>query len=81
MATIRHLELKQLEIVARHTEVGATYSIVQDSEGVRYLQIDTYGSDERKLKGKKSQSIRLAPEAIAQLIAIANRHFAVENIR
>jgi hypothetical protein len=76
MATIRHLEPKQLEIVVRHTEVAATYAIVRDSEGVKYLQIDTYGSEEREIRGKKSQSMRLAPEAIAQLVSIASKHFA-----
>jgi hypothetical protein len=48
---------------------------VKDGDGTLYLQIDTYGSEERKLQGKQSQSIRLAPEAIAQLREIFDRHF------
>ncbi|WP_275827977.1 hypothetical protein [Roseisolibacter sp. H3M3-2] len=72
---VRRLELRQLRIEATHTEVEATYAIVKDGDGTPYLQIDTYGSEERKLQGKQSQSIRLAPEAIAQLRVIFDRHF------
>jgi hypothetical protein len=39
------------------------------------LQIDTYGSVDRKLPGKKSQSLRFAPEAINQLREILDSHF------
>ena len=73
MATVRHLEHHQLKIEARHTEAEATYSIVKDREGVPYLQIDTYGSADRKLLEKKSQSIRFSPEAIEELRAILER--------
>lgn len=75
MAVVRRLELRQLQIEAKHTEVEATYAIVKDREGTPFLQIDTYGSEERKLQGKQSQSIRLAPEAVAQLREIFEQHF------
>lgn len=76
MAIVRHLELLALQVEARHSEVQATYSVVKDKDGVPHLQLDTYGSASRKLRGKKSQSIRLAPSAIAQLKAIIEKHFA-----
>jgi hypothetical protein len=66
MALIRHLEPHTLEMISEHRETEATYSLVS-VEGKTYLQIDTYGSKERKLKGKKSQSMRFAPEAVAEL--------------
>jgi hypothetical protein len=75
MAVVRKLEPLILEFDARHTEVSATYSIVANDAGARFLQIDTYGSSTRKILGKKSQSIRLAPEAIAQLKELLARHF------
>ena len=44
-----------------------TYDIVTDPSGRKYLQLDTYGSSKREIPGKKSQSIRFSPEALAQL--------------
>lgn len=69
MAIIRRLKCLTLEKGTPHTEVQGTYSIVNDRDG-KYLQIDTYGSTTRKIQGKKSQSIRFAPEAIQQLKAL-----------
>lgn len=67
MAIIRKLERINLDRSAAHSEVDCTYSIVTGEDGHRYLQIDTYGSKGRQIPGKKSQSIRFAPEAIAEL--------------
>lgn len=66
MAIVRKLERVNLERDSRHTEVSATYTIVEMQDG-KYLQIDTYGSSNRAFQGKKSQSMRLSPEAIAEL--------------
>jgi len=75
MAIVRHLEEQQLAKENEHTETECTYSIVRDRNGATYLQVDTYGSAERKIAGKKSQSIRFAPEAIRELREILSRHF------
>jgi len=75
MAVVRRLERVSLEGKSPHSEVECTYSIVSDDSGQRYLQIDTYGSNDRKIPGKKSQSVRLAPEAIAQLKTIIEQEF------
>ena len=74
MAVVRKLEQAKLEKGSSHTEVECTYSIVESNEG-RYLQVDTYGSATRKIPGKKSQSIRFAPEAIRQLKLLLERNF------
>lgn len=51
-----------------HSEVkDCTYGIIQGADGHKSLQIDTYGSAQRKFTNKKSQSIRFSPEAIEQL--------------
>ena len=70
MALIKTLKPETLSQVTDHFEVECTYSILTDSQGNRCLQLDTYGSRERQIVGKKSQSLRLAPEAIRQLKAI-----------
>ena len=44
MAIVRKLEKVQLEREAKHSEVKCTYSVVSDSVGDKFLQIDTYGS-------------------------------------
>lgn len=74
MAIVRKLEHQTLEKGSPHTDVECTYSIVESKEG-RYLQIDTYGSTTRKIPGKKSQSIRFAPEAIKQLKTLLQEQF------
>jgi hypothetical protein len=75
MALVRKLDLKQLETDTPHTEADCTYSIVITRDGGKQLQLDTYGSSTRKLKGKKSQSIRLSAEAIGQLKSILAKQF------
>jgi hypothetical protein len=74
MAIVRRLEHEVLGRDTRHTEVDCTYSIVTDGGG-KHLQIDTYGSTTRQIPGKKSQSIRFTPEAIAQLKALLAEQF------
>lgn len=76
MAIVRHLEEQQLTIEAPHSETECTYSIVRDRDGTTFLQIDTYGSSQRKIAGKKSQSIRFAPGAVRELRQIIARHFS-----
>ena len=67
MAIVRKLKRITLEHHSRHSEVDATYSIIQGADGHKSLQVDTYGSKYRKIPDKKSQSIRFSPEAIDQL--------------
>jgi hypothetical protein len=75
MAIVRSLELLALEHSNAHTETNCTYSIILDSHGRKCLQIDTYGSNSRKIRGKKSQSIRFAPEALEQLKELLTKEF------
>jgi hypothetical protein len=75
MAIVRRLEPRALDRDTRHSEVECTYSIIHDDKGGQYLQVDTYGSNVRQIPGKKSQSIRFAPEAIRQLKALLAERF------
>lgn len=70
MAIVRRLDPMPLEQNSKHSEVNCTYTIVVEADGQRFLQVDTYGSAERQIPGKKSQSIRFSPEAITQLKTI-----------
>lgn len=73
MALVSAIERKDLERETVHKPVRCTYSIVRDSDGHPCLQLDTYGSDHRLIKGKKSQSLRFTPEALDQLVQIAKK--------
>jgi hypothetical protein len=75
MAIVRHLDRVQPSVEARHTETTCTYSVVRDEKGAAYLQIDTYGSSNRKIPGKKSQSIRFASQAVQELKQILQEEF------
>lgn len=74
MALVTKIDHQPLERDSAHSEVECSYDVVEDSKGCRYLQLDTYGSKERQIKGKKSQSIRLTPEGIRQLKEILIKH-------
>ena len=76
MAIVRKLNRITLERDTKHSEVDdCTYSIVEDEDGNKSLQIDTYGSANRKMPGKKSQSIRFSPQALEQLRRILSQEF------
>lgn len=70
--------INKMEKISRnskvHDEVEATYNVVV-KQGKKYIQINTYGSKERKAKGEVSQTIQLSEEAISQLqIIIKNEN-------
>jgi hypothetical protein len=68
MAIVRKLTPIKLERDTKHSDVeDCTYSIIYGDDGSKSLQIDTYGSAQRKFPGKKSQSLRFTPEALDQL--------------
>ena len=57
-----------------HTEVECGWRIVESPTG-RVLQLDTYGSDTRQLKGKKSQSIQIDARAAVELLDLLRSTF------
>jgi hypothetical protein len=58
-----------------HKKTESTYFLVFDNKGTKYLQIDTYGSDDREMPGKVSQSLQFSPKAIEQLRKILEQKF------
>ena len=75
MALIKNLQkgIKEKETI--HKSIDGAYFIVNDTKVGKILQIDTYGSDQRKFPGKTSQSIQFSPEAIEQLKEILRTEF------
>ena len=57
-----------------HQPVECGFKIFTD-EGKTIVQLDTYGSSDRKLQGKVSQSIQLDEAAAAYLFGILKRTF------
>lgn len=66
MALVNKITRNNLEKNTQHKITDCTYSIIND-DNETFLQIDTYGSEQRKMHGKKSQSIRFDSNAIEQL--------------
>ena len=75
MAIVREFEAKALERNSRHSEVDATICLVEDEAGEKFVQIDTYGSKDRAIPGKVSQSLRLSKTAFDQLVSEGGKHF------
>jgi hypothetical protein len=74
MALIKSFTEKALERESRHTDAEATWCVGGTGDS-RFLQIDTYGSSEREISGKVSQSIRLDARAASELRALIDRAF------
>jgi hypothetical protein len=74
MALVRGFEIKELERSSKHSEVEATVSFVE-ADGEKFIQIDTYGSSDRAMPGKVSQSLRLSKSAFEALMKIGSKHF------
>ena len=74
MALIDHITHQSLQTFSRHTKADCTFDVITEVDGTKYLQLDTYGSKERAILGKKSQSIRLSPSALQELKRIIHVH-------
>lgn len=75
MALIKSLNKGSKERDSIHMTTECNYFIFNDTNGNKILQIDTYGSNKRKIPGKTSQSIQFSIEAINQLKEIINNEF------
>lgn len=57
------------------TQSSCGYRQVELADGTSVVQLETYGSTERKLTGKASQSIEIDRERAAALIDILHKAF------
>jgi hypothetical protein len=74
MALISRFEERPLEPSRIHGPVLCGYKAV-DIAGVRVLQMETYGSPDRAIPGKISQSLQLTQESARELKRILERSF------
>jgi hypothetical protein len=74
MALIRSFTRKARERVSLHGAIEATYSAFE-RDGRVILQIDSYGSNIRQIRGKQSQSIQLDREGASALYRILKEEF------
>ena len=70
MALVNIIKENKMDRNSRHGGVEATYSVFTDTDGEKYIQIDTYGSRNREKRGKKSQSLQFGKEGLQNLKAI-----------
>ena len=57
-----------------HEEVVGTYTTFE-SDGEKYLQIDTYGKSEREMPEKISQSFQFNLESAKYIVNLLNKEF------
>lgn len=74
MALIREIHEVAKDRQTVHKQVECGYSTFS-SGGTTYLQLDTYGSIERQIPGKTSQSLQLDEQGAAELVDILQRTF------
>ncbi|OLS33756.1 methionyl-tRNA formyltransferase [Bacillus sp. MRMR6] len=79
MALIKHNNIKRIEKDRNmvHTPVDATYTIFKDNSGEVYFQIDTYGSSQRQILGKISQSIQFDKSTAQELVKLLKEEFKI----
>jgi len=77
MALIREFTRRSSNRDTVHKAIPAMYDVFR-AGGTTYLQIDTYGSDQRQVSGKKSQTIQLDRSGAEQLLRILKSEFLLE---
>jgi hypothetical protein len=76
MALIAGFERVGMERPRVHGSVECTYTIFEAANGQKYLQLNTFGSRDRQLPGKQSQTIQLNQESAIKLLKILTSEFA-----
>ena len=77
MALLEKLEpMQNTNRTSPHKPIKGDY-FVFESNGAKFLQINTYGSDGRQIPGKISQTIQFSEDAIKQLKEIIDIYFKV----
>jgi len=74
MATIRKLKLHQPDRLSKQSDAEASI-VLAEFAGEKFVQIDSYGSKDRLLVGKRSQSMRFSKEAFEKLVELRSAHF------
>lgn len=64
----------EIDKINRHTDVECGYSIARTADGA-FLVLETYGSKDRAIPGKPSQSLLFDADGAARLKEIIERAF------
>jgi hypothetical protein len=75
MARVRSIEMGAGNIQAHRTEVDCQVLTLSDGRLTTLIQLDTFGSDERAMPGKKSQTMQFDRQQARQLWEILGREF------
>lgn len=77
LITKRHFSHIEKERNSIHKSVDATYCMfVKDAK--KYFQIDTYGSENRQMKDKISQSIQIDKDMAIELVDLLQKTFELK---
>jgi hypothetical protein len=74
MALIKSFEHKSMDRNAIHDGIDATYTTFE-RDGRRFIQVDSYGRDQREMPGKKSQTFQLDEKSARELFDILRDYF------
>lgn len=74
MAIVKELRAVTKDRVGRPSETACGFAAVE-IDGVEYLVLESYGSDQREKQGKISQSFHFDREHAAALKKILDRYF------
>lgn len=74
MAVVKCFVVEDQNSRIGHTECSGVIRPVE-IDGEKFIQIDTYGSSQREIPDKLSQSLRLTEAAFNQLKELGEKHF------
>jgi len=75
MALVTKIEHIDRDIRKVHDKTPCSYDIYRARDGCKYIQLVTYGSEDRQMVGDVSQTIQFDEEAAAQLKAIIEKTY------
>lgn len=79
MALLDHKKLSKINksSVSIHKFVEGTYTVFTAENGKKYFQLDTYGSEDRKIQNKISQSIQFDEDTAKYLIKLIKNELGI----
>ncbi len=75
MARLRSLEKGTQNVHVHASEVDCAYQVVTGEDGLTYIHLATFGSDQRQSVPKVSQTIQFDRDIAAKLVAVMREVF------
>ena len=75
MAIIRSFSPGSQNVQAHRTKVDCYFQTVTSDDGTLLLHLTTFGSDDREVPGKSSQSFQLSAASARDLVKIVDQTF------